>query len=514
MPGAGPQDAYALATWLFLRALGLVYLAAFASFAVQARGLIGERGIVPARRLLAEAGHGLGGGRPGRPGWRAFLALPTLCWWRADDRSLLALCAAGIALALLVTAGVAQLPALVALYLLYLSLVSASGVFLGYQWDVLLLETGFLAIFAAPLELGLDWPPGPGAHPVARWLLYLLLFRLIISSGVVKLRSGDPTWRRLTALDHHYETQPLPHRGSWWAHRLPRPLQKASTALMLACELALPLLIFAPAPWRTGAAAGVALLMLLVLATGNYGFFNLLTLALCIPLVDDRAWLALAGSIPGLRPPAVEAGASGWPLWALAPVAAVLLVLALERLRSLAGFGRFRAPGLRAVSRALEPFRIVNGYGLFAVMTTSRPELRVEGSDDGETWRPYRFRWKPGDPERSPRWAMPHQPRLDWQMWFEALRAGRPSGWFTLFLERLLEGRPEVLALLAGNPFPEAPPRYVRAEVDDYRFTDRRTRRATGRWWRTRRLGSHQPAVTLGPAAPPATGGAGAEPRS
>lgn len=498
MPGAGSDDAYALATWLFLRALGLVYLVAFVSFAVQVRGLIGERGIVPVRRLLEEARRGVRRGRPRAPRWRAFLALPTLCWWRADDRALLSLCGTGIALALLVAAGVAQAPALAALYVLYLSLVSASGVFLGYQWDVLLLEAGFLAIFAAPLELGLDWPPGPGAHPLVRWLLYWLLFRLMFSSGLVKLRSGDPTWRSLTALERHFETQPLPHRGGWWAHQLPRPAQTASTALMLALELALPFLVFAPPPWRYGAAAGTALLMLLILATGNYGFFNLLALALCVPLVDDRAWLALAGALPGLRPPPVEGGAAGWPLWLLAPVAALLLVLSFEKLRPLVGLGGLRVPGVPTLTRALDPFRLVNGYGLFAVMTTARPELRVEGSDDGSSWRPYRFRWKPGDPRRPPRWAMPHQPRLDWQLWFEALRGGRPSGWFTLFLERLLEGRPEVLALLAEDPFPDAPPRLVRAELDDYRFTDRKTRRETGRWWRTRRLGVHQPPVALG----------------
>lgn len=486
MPGADSADGYALATWLFLRALGVVYLVAFTSFAVQMRGLIGEGGILPAGRLLAQV-------RRSR-GRRAFLALPSLCWWRSDDRFLGLLCAAGIALSLLLVAGLAQVPALVGLYVLYLSLASASGVFLGYQWDVLLLEAGFLAIFAAPLDPGLAWPPGPEAHPLVRWLLYWLLFRLVVSSGAVKLRSGDRAWRSLTALAHHYETQPLPHRGSWWAHQLPRSLQRVSTALALAAELGLPFLVFAPPPWRHGAAGGIAVLMVLIMATGNYGFFNLLSLALCIPLVDDRVWLAVAEAL-GASPPAVAPGTAGWPLWVLVPVAALLLALSAERLRSLLGLGRLRLPGLGALVRALDPFRVVNGYGLFAVMTTSRPELRVEGSRDGKEWRPYRFRWKPDDPRRPPRWAMPHQPRLDWQLWFEALRGGRPSGWFTLFLEGLLEGRPAVLGLLAENPFPGEPPRQVRAELDDYRFTGRRTRRETGRWWTRRRIGTHHPAV-------------------
>ncbi|HSL81577.1 MAG TPA: lipase maturation factor family protein, partial [Thermoanaerobaculia bacterium] len=273
MPGAAAADDYALATWLFLRALGLVYLVAFASFAVQARGLVGEGGILPAGRLLEQVRRS--------HGRRAYLALPTLCWWRSDDRFLGLLCGAGILLSLLLTAGVAQVPALVGLYVLYLSLCSASGVFLGYQWDVLLLETGFVAIFAAPLDPGLAWPAdpggGPAAHPLVRWLLYWLLFRLILSSGAVKLRTGDRAWRSLTALSYHYETQPLPHRGSWWAHQLPRPLQRAATGLALAAELALPFLILAPPPWRWTAAGGIAVLMLLIAATGNYGFFNLLT---------------------------------------------------------------------------------------------------------------------------------------------------------------------------------------------------------------------------------------------
>ncbi|MFP3941663.1 MAG: lipase maturation factor family protein [Thermoanaerobaculia bacterium] len=488
-------DGYALATWLFLRALGVVYLVAFASLAVQVRGLLGSRGVLPAGRLLASVRE--------REGRRAYLALPSLLWLRSDDRALLAVCGAGVALSLLLTCGIAQVPALVGLYVLYLSLLSAAGPFLGYQWDALLLETGFLAIFAAPLDplLGPALSPGGAeAHPLVRWLLYWLLFRVMFSSGLVKLRSGDPTWRSLTALDHHYQTQPLPHRGSWWAHQLPRPLQRLSTAGMFALELVVPFLVFAPPPWRWIAAGGTALLMLLVVLTGNYGFFNLLTVALCIPLLDDRVWAALLGPWAAAGPGGVvgagaAAATTGWPLWVLVPVAAVVGLLSLARFGPLAGLGR--PPGLRPLARALDGFRIVNGYGLFAVMTTERPELTVEGSPDGREWRPYRFRWKAGPPEKPPRWAMPHQPRLDWQMWFEALRAGRPSGWFTLFLQGLLEGRREVLGLLAEDPFDGEPPRSVRAVVEDYRFTDVETRRRTGRWWTARPLGLHHPPVGL-----------------
>ncbi len=451
---------------LFLRLLGVSYFIAFVSFWTQLDGLIGSNGILPAgsfMRAVTEQAR--------------FWQLPTFGWLNASDGFLHALCGAGTLLSLALIAGVVPLPALVLLWVLYLSLVSLSGTFLQYQWDALLLETGFLSIFFA---LGQARP----------WLLRLLLFKLMFCSGVVKLASGDATWHNLTALAVHYETQPLPTWIGWWAHQLPAGMQRFSCAVMFGIELGLPFLIFAPRRLRFVAAGGFTLLMILISLTGNYTFFNLLTVALCVTLLDD----AVLGR--SLRF-GIGAPARSWSKWLTAPVAAIWLFFSALLICS-SVFRRFVWPQpVRTAYSWVAPFHSLHSYGLFAVMTTQRFELEIEGSDDGLAWRAYEFKFKPGDPQRRPGFVAPHQPRLDWQMWFEALRVQppnySPSPWFQNLCVRLLQGEPRVLALLKSNPFPDAPPRYLRITIYDYRFTDRATRRAEGTWWRRERVGSLPP---------------------
>jgi hypothetical protein len=185
----------------------------------------------------------------------------------------------------------------------------------------------------------------------------------------------------------------------------------------------------------------------------------------------------------------------------MVPAAAALFLLSLVPFA-----GAFRAPAswlgpLPALQHILAPLRIVNGYGLFAVMTTSRPEIIMEGSADGRSWVLYEFRYKPGDPGRRPPFVAPHQPRLDWQMWFAALGGYQRTPWVESFQARLLEGSPEVLGLLAENPFPGRPPRYVRATLWSYRFTSPEERRSSGEWWRREILGAYSPVVSLASAA-------------
>lgn len=481
-------ETYVLSTWLFLRLLGVVYFIAFVSLDRQILGLVGSRGILPARELLA---------RRGRPALGLFLGWPTLAWWGASDRCLRAMTRGGAALALLLVVGVAPVPVLVLLWFIYLSLVHACGEFLHYQWDVLLLETGFLAILLAPLELLPEFPPSADPSPIGRALAVWLLFRLMFSSGVVKLRSGDPTWRNLTALRYHYETQPLPTPLAWYAHRLPVPVHRLCAAVMFAIELGAPFLLLGPAPLRYAGALLVALLMAAIAATGNYGFFNLLTLALTLPVFDDAALGALAARVaPSFAPPA-EPPPRGWVAFTGA-VGAVLAFLSADVVARLFVRGGLRWPGpvARALAR-LDAFGLVHPYGLFAVMTTTRPEIIVEGSRDGVEWLPYEFKWKPGDVRRRPRFVAPHQPRLDWQMWFAALESSASCPWFADFAARLLEGSPEVLGLLARNPFPEAPPKYVRALVYEYRFSGFAERRRTGAWWSRELVARYLPPVSL-----------------
>jgi predicted DCC family thiol-disulfide oxidoreductase YuxK len=476
---------YVASSWLFLRVLGAIYLIAFVSFWVQADGLIGEHGVLPISRFLAFAAERAGASR--------FTLLPTLSWLFPSDGFVHLLCGGGVVLSILLVLGMAPPFLLFVLWAFYLSVVVDARDFLGFQWDVLLLETGFLAIFLAPPvlrhRLSREQPPSR----TFLWLLRFLLFRLMFLSGAVKLASHDPMWRHLTALRVHYETQPLPTWIGWWAHQLPASAQRASTVVMFGIELGVPFLIFSRR-LRRFAFGPLVLFQLLIGLTGNYAFFNLLTVALALLLLDDdvfppRLRARLAAETP--------AGERAWPRVVAWPIAAVLLVASLPPLLASIGLGR-AIPGVAArLHEAIAPFRSVNGYGLFAVMTPSRPEIVVEGSRDGTTWVPYEFKWKPGDPSRRPRFVEPHQPRLDWQMWFAALGSYEDNPWFLSFLRRVLEGSPPVLRLLAKNPFPDAPPRYLRAVLYDYRFTDRATRRATGAWWRRERKGAYCPTVAL-----------------
>jgi len=474
----------ALTTWLFLRLLGAVFAIAFLSLGVQVIGLAGARGILPAADYLHAVRQQLGGGA----GWFA----PTLLWFAPADGMLHGLCAAGVALSVAVMVGIAPGPCLLAAWAVYLSLATVCQDFLWFQWDGLLLEIGFLGAFLAPWRLrsrpGSDAPPRPALRLV-RWLL----FRLMFASAVVKLTSGDPNWRHLTALQYHYETQPLPTWTAWYAHQMPRWFHTMSAAMMFAIEGLAPFLIVAPRRARFVAAAAMCGLQLLILATGNYAFFNLLALALCVMLLDDGVWPAAWRRAVALGPP----GAGTLPRWIVTPVVLALFLLSLYPIaRAFHSPGDFLGP-IRDAYRVAAPFRVVNPYGLFQVMTTQRPEIEIEGSDDGATWKPYAFRWKPGPLARRPEFVAPHQPRLDWQMWFAALSDFRSEPWFLSFCQRLLEGSPPVLALLATNPFPRAPPRFLRATLYQYRFTDAATRRATGTWWRRERVGLYCPVLVL-----------------
>ena len=469
-----------LVSWLFLRAIGLIYLAAFVSFAVQATGLIGSHGILPLSRFLGVLRSHLGPDRY----WR----FPMVFWLDADDSAIQTACWAGATLALLLIFNILPRLSLLLLYGLYLSLFYAGQIFTGYQWDVLLLETGFLAFV-----LSIATTPGI-------WLLRWLLFRFIFLSGAVKLLSGDPTWANLTALNYHFQTQPLPTPLAWYADHLPRVVLTASTATTFAIELALPFLIFCPRRLRFVAAWGFLLLQALILLTGNYTFFNILGMALCLVLFDDAV---LRCALPSrlIRFVRKHAGGTqpGRGMVSIATWAFALLVLMVSLVQLHAEFGG-RISGAGAwLNDEIAPLVLVNTYGLFAVMTTTRPEIIVEGSDDGVQWREYSFKYKPGDVMHRPRWNIPHQPRLDWQMWFAALGTASNNPWLAGFLQRLLENSPAVTALLERNPFPDKPPRYVRALEYDYRYTSPEERKATGAWWVRRLEGTYFPAVTLGP---------------
>jgi hypothetical protein len=317
----------------------------------------------------------------------------------------------------------------------------------------------------------------------------------MFSSAAAKFGSGDSAWRDLTALTYHYETQCLPPWTAWYAHHLPLAFQRFSCAAMFGIEGVVPFFFVAPRRIRF-AAAGVTIgFQLLIALTGNYGFFNWLTIALCVPLLDDGVWRRPRPA--GDARPSGPARAVRWPTRAVRPVAIALLLLGLVPLFDVLGWSRRLLGPLPAVARLTAPYSIVNRYGLFAVMTRTRPEIVLEGSDDGVAWREYAFRWKPGDVRRRPGFAAPYHPRLDWQMWFAALSDFRREPWFLELCRRLLTGSAPVLRLLDGNPFPRGPPRYLRAVVYNYRFTGATERRASGAWWTRQPLGLYCPVLTL-----------------
>lgn len=487
---------YFLTRWIFLRALGVIYLIAFISLGMQISGLIGHNGILPADQFMSAITQQCD---MQAIGLERYYLFPTLCWFNSSDIFLNFQCTGGIILAVLLIIGFAPAPCLALLWVFYLSLAIVGRDFLGFQWDNLLLETGFLAAFFAPLQffrrLSHETPPSR----IMLWLLRLLLFKLVFSSGCVKLLSGDSNWRNLTAITFHYQTQPLPTWIGWYASQLPLSFQKFSCVVMFAIELGASFLIFAPRRIRFFGGAAIVFLQILILLTGNYTFFNLLTLALCLLLLDDFVLQKLiprklSGRI-SINPS--TPGKLRWPRAITISIALVVLVISLFQIVSMFGPRSGLLAPVAALDRWLMPLRSINNYGLFAVMTTKRNEIIVEGSNDGVTWRPYEFKYKAGDVNRRPAFVAPLQPRLDWQMWFAALGNYQQNQWFLNFCERLLQDSPGVLALLEKNPFPKHPPRYIRAGFYDYRFTGVAERRATGAWWKREFVGEYLPPVSL-----------------
>ena len=453
---------------LFLRLLGLIYITAFGSLWPQIEGLAGSNGIVPAAQVMPAMQRALG--------TRAFFDVPTLFWFGISNAALVGFCIAGCVAGAALVIGFFSRTAAALCFILYLSLVLVGQPFMGFQWDALLLESGFLALFA-----GTPW---------LVWAYRFLLFRLMFESGAVKLLSHDPNWRNLHAMRFHFMTQPLPNPVAYYAYRLPPGILDWCTAATLVIELICPFLLFAPKRIRYVGVALLVFLQLLIILTGNYAFFNLLALALCLWAFDDRIFIPLAGFLR----------------WRVSPVHHLILRRALGvALASLIFIGALQvidmfAPGGARPARSLlgfiAPFEIVNPYGLFAVMTTTRPEIIIEGSDDQLSWREYSFKYKPGELHRGLPLVAPHQPRLDWQMWFAALGTYDQNTWVGGLMYRLMTGDETVIRLLNPPPFSK-PPHYMRALLYDYQFTTPAERARTGAVWQRKLLGTWFGPVSL-----------------
>ena len=460
---------YPLTESVFRRVLGLVYLSAFASLWPQINGLIGSHGVAPAGSSMA-ALRGEVGAVP------AFFASPSLFWIDINNWLLQACCLIGCIAALLLIADLFARAGSAVCWVLYLSLVSIGNPFLSFQWDALLLEAGALAFFA-----GAGW---------LVWAYRVLLFKLMFQSGAVKLLSNDVNWTDLHALRFHFLTQPLPSPLAYYVFRAPAWLLDAATAATLVIELVVPFFLFGPRLWRQIAVLLLMLLQLIILLTGNYAFFNLLTLALCLWGLDDRTFRVLSRFGPRAYSTRFSAvlSAAGNPLLAC--------YIALSAAQVTQVFLPSALSPLRLVEQSLARFQVLNNYGLFAVMTTERPELVIQGSNDQIEWRDYDFPYKPGELHRALPLVAPYQPRLDWQMWFAALGTFNENPWVGNLMYRILVGDPAVLHLLSLPPFSK-PPRYLRVMIFNYTFTDSAERNRTGAVWRRQLQGTWFGPVSL-----------------
>jgi hypothetical protein len=460
---------------LYFLLFGLTGAIAVGAFWWQLPGLSGSSGITPAADYLSALHRAPGVG---------FFEVPTLAWLSSSDWLLHALCAIAFLSSLCLAAYLAPRLAALALWAAWLSLTLICHPWLDFQWDLLLVELAFCSSFFAPPGLR----PGPDAPPpglASRLVLQLLACKLTLESGLVKLASGDSAWRDLTALTWHWWTQPLPTWTSQLAAALPLEVQRVLCALMFVFELPIPLLALGPRAARLISAGGMMALQVGLFAAGNYSYYNLLTFVLAVPLLDDAALAWLTGrrwSAP-LTPAAPP---RAWQLGLVALYAGTSVLAFAPRLTHERG----------ALFSRLHAFETVNAYGAFAVMTRSRPELLLEGSADGHSWQRYELPWKPGDLTRRPRFVAPWQPRLDWQLWFAALGDCSASPWVLALQHQLLLGTPAVLALFEHNPFPAAPPAYLRTRISEYRFAPWRE---AGVWWSATETGPFCPPVTLGP---------------
>ena len=503
-PAQGPRRL--AARWLFLRALGLIFFSAFYSFLRQVQGLIGTDGLLPADQYLEAVRQVMGASR--------YWYVPTLLWLKSDSHSLLLLSWVGLAASVLLVLNLWPRGTIFVCLAIYLSFISALQTFSSYQSDGMLLSAGFISLFLAPPGFRPKWGE---RHPASRGSLFLLLavwFTIYFESGIAKIASGDPEWRNLTAMDDYYQNGPLPTWIGWYAHHLPHWFHVGTAALTLALELALVWMAVLPRRFRIVLFWLVTPLQIGIIITSNYAFLNYLVLALGILLLDDDYLAVLlprrlrvrarsgpdkesissaaANRIPGNRWAAARRAFSSSSFWAGAFLQAwVFYVIAVQLVWMIVP--RFPLP--TSPVSALEPFRIANQYGLFAVMTRGRYEIEFQGSNDGgRTWTAYPFRYKPQDPRAAPGIYAPYQPRFDWNLWFASLDNWQQNRFVIYAEERLLMGSPSVLELFAGNPFLNAPPTQVRAVVWQYWFSDR-AERQEGLWWRRELIGLYAPAI-------------------
>ena len=507
--------------WIFLRVLGAIYFSAFYSLVFQIRGLIGPNGILPARDYLEAVAQSLGHAR--------FWFAPSLLWFSSGSAMLLALCWVGMLASLLLVCNIWPRGSVFICLICFLSFVSAAGDFSSYQSDGMLLEAGFIALFFAPAGFRPAWGGTRSPSRASLFLLQWEWFRIYFESGVAKLASGDPQWRHFTAMDEYYQNGPLPTWIGWYLQHLPHWFHASTALATLVLELGLVWMFLLPRRWRVVCFFIVTPWEIGVILTANYTFLNYLVLALGFLLLDDGflvRWLPHRWRLQFLshasvtKPPAEtesnlpesnveneeasrpehegsgDDGKLSTPQWDAVRLSLCSISLIWIFYATTAQLVAMVVPSLPLPMEpiaVLEPFRIANRYGLFAVMTRGRYEIEFQGSQDGQNWKAYPFRYKPQDLDKAPRIYAPYQPRFDWNLWFASLGSWRDNAIVPNTEVQLLNNDADVLSLFAGNLFPQEPPRQIRAVLWQYWFTSMAEKRAHGLWWRREFLGLYGP---------------------
>ncbi|HEY2388468.1 MAG TPA: lipase maturation factor family protein [Candidatus Binatia bacterium] len=480
---AAPQESYWLTRFVLLRLLGVVYLAAYLSLALQVLPLIGAHGLLPAASYLARVETHIGAGAA------RFLAVPTVFWWGAGDRVLVVGAWTGVVVSLVVALGFANSLVLAFLWALYLSFINIGQDWYGYGWEIQLAETGFLAIFLCPLLDPRPFPRRP--PPFAVIVLYRwLIVRIMLGAGLIKLR-GDPCWRDLTCLYYHYETQPIPNPVSRTLHFMPHWFNQLGTLFNHVTELGAPWFAFGPRRARHAAGAVMLAFQIFLIVSGNLSFLNWLTIVPILACFDDSVWrrflpAAAVARAEGRAAAAVPSRAQRIAVAALVVVVAILSIGPVANLLS----------SRQIMNTSFSPLALVNTYGAFGSVGRERDEIVFEGTSDpvpgdDADWKPYEFPCKPGDVMRRPCFVAPYQPRLDWAIWFAAMSTPERYPWTLHLVWKLLHNDPGALSLLAGNPFRDAPPRWIRARL--YRYAFAPPGDPSGAWWTRTLVGEWLP---------------------
>jgi hypothetical protein len=496
--------------WIFLRALGLIYFSAFFSLVFQIRGLVGPQGILPVADYLPAVEHAFSG-------FSRFWFAPTLFWISSGSHMLVAVCWIGMIASLLVVANIWPRATLFICFLCFLSFVSTARDFSGYQSDGMLLEAGFIALFFAPAGLRPGWGAASPPSRASMFLLQWEWFRIYFESGYVKLASGDPQWRHFTAMIDYYQNGPLPTWIGWYAAHAPRWFHVGAAALTLALELGIVWMMFLPRRFRIILFLIVTPWEIAIILTANYTFLNYLVLFLAVLLLDDQflsrylpRWMKKPDSLAVLeRASEIRSvenkKADTWmslmrerfARFQLSVVVVILLWIFYVTTARLVWMFAPTAWLPTSPVVALEPLRIANEYRLFANMTPNRYEIEFQGSNDGQNWIAYPFRFKPQNVNEAPGIYAPYQPRFDWNLWFASLARWDQSAIVPRTEARLLTNNPDVLRLFAGNPFPNAPPRQIRAVLWQYWFSTVAEKHVHGDWWRRELLGLYAPTIEI-----------------